>query len=89
MRTLKEAAPILGYTVKGLRKIVDRSRKKARGEKITGPVIGFFQACPHGPIKFTDDQLEDFVERYSIDPVNAVHKPKLKKVVATGDHGNW
>ena len=48
---LEEAAQLLGYSVSGLRKIINRSRRKIRGEPAVGPTIRFFQAG-RSPIKF-------------------------------------
>jgi hypothetical protein len=65
---LREAADALGYTVKGLRRIVERSRAKARGARIRGPTIKFFQAGEHSPIKFRGEWLEEFIAAHTVDP---------------------
>ncbi len=49
--SLKEAAEILGYTERGLRKIVERSKAKSNGVRTHGPTIKFFQTEPSAPIK--------------------------------------
>ena len=65
--SLQEAADALGYTVKGLRKIVDRSRAKANGARTRGPTIRFFQSCKGAPIKFKPAWIEEFIDRYTVD----------------------
>ncbi len=72
--SLKEAADYLGYTVKGLRKIVDRSRENAFGKRTRGPIITFCQASNGSPIKFKQEWLDEFVERHTVIP----QKPELK-----------
>jgi excisionase family DNA binding protein len=49
--TLQQAADRLGYTAKGLRKLVKR------GE------IRFLQARPRSPIKFRPEWLDEFIDR--------------------------
>jgi hypothetical protein len=67
---LQEAAETLGYTVKGLRRIVERSRAKARGVRTRGPTIKFFQAGEHSPIKFRREWIEEFIVGHTVDPGN-------------------
>lgn len=67
--SLEQAARMLGYTTKGLRKIVDRSRAKACGRRTQGPTIRFFQAAKGSPIKFKVEWVETFVEEHTVDPV--------------------
>jgi hypothetical protein len=68
MLDIIEAAKQLGYSPKGLRKIVDRSRAKARGAETRGPTIKFFQAGTRGSIKFRPEWLETFIAENTIDP---------------------
>ena len=65
---LKEAAELLGYSVPGLRKVVNRSRRKLRGQPVNGPTITFFQAGQRSPIKFKREWVEDFIRRHTCDP---------------------
>jgi hypothetical protein len=66
--SLEEAARMLGYTAKGFRKIVDRSRAKAAGHRTHGPTIRFFQATKGASIKFKVEWIEAFVSEHTIDP---------------------
>lgn len=66
--SLEKAALLLGYTPIGLRKIVNRSRDKATGKTTSGPTIRFFQTCKSAPIKFRIEWIEEFIDRYSVDP---------------------
>lgn len=78
MMNLKEAAAYLGYSPGGLRKIVDRSRRKTS----RGPKIKFFQTGPWGPILFRKAWLEEFIEAHTVDPTPAPYplpKPRKKK----------
>ncbi len=70
--TIQEAAEVLGYSVKGLRKIVDRSRAKANGARTRGPTIRFFQSCRGAPVRFKEEWIEEFIEHCTIDPGNGV-----------------
>ncbi|QDU42911.1 hypothetical protein Mal52_13800 [Symmachiella dynata] len=67
---------MLGYTTKGLRKIIDRSRAKANGAHTSGPTIRFFQTSKGAPIKFKSEWIEEFVERHTIEPEAA---PSIRK----------
>jgi len=66
--SLREAAEALGYTIKGLRKIVDRSRARANGVRTRGPTIRFFQTSRGAPVKFRPEWIEEFVDQCTIDP---------------------
>ena len=83
--TLQEAASILGYSVKGLRKIVDRSRAKASGARTRGPTIRFFQAVKGSPVKFRQEWLEEFIEQHTVNPSNGVPKPRKHRSKVTLD----
>jgi hypothetical protein len=82
MLSLREAAAVLGYTEHGLRKIVDRSRRKAKGVRIAGPTIRFFQTTASAPIKFRPEWLEEFVAAHTVNPVARaapIEPPKPRK----------
>ncbi|KKL20402.1 hypothetical protein LCGC14_2455810 [marine sediment metagenome] len=66
--SLEEAATALGYTVKGLRKIVDRSRARAHGARTRGPTIKFFQTTRGAPIRFRPEWIEEFIVDHTVDP---------------------
>jgi hypothetical protein len=66
MLSLREAAALLGYTEKGLRKIVAR-----RG-------IDFFQSKPWAPIKFRREWVESFVENHTTQKRRLVCRPKVQ-----------
>jgi len=70
--SIQEAAEVLGYSVKGLRKIIDRSRAKANGARTRGPTIRFFQSCRGAPVRFKEEWIEEFIENCTIDPGNGV-----------------
>ena len=74
--TLQQAADALGYSVKGLRKIVDRSRAKASGVRTRGPTIRFFQPAKGSPVKFREEWLEEFVEQHTVNPGDGVAPPR-------------
>jgi hypothetical protein len=61
--TLEEAAEQLGYSVSGLRKIVNSTK----AGKI-GPAIQFFQVG-RGPIKFRQEWIDEFVEANAVIPM--------------------
>lgn len=71
MLNIREAAETLGYTVKGLRRIVDQSRAKSRGETVQGPVIKFFQTTRRAPVLFRHEWLEEFIDSHTVDPSEA------------------
>lgn len=86
--SLQEAAEALGYTIKGLRKIVDRSRAKANGVRTRGPTIRFFQTTRGAPIKFKEEWIEEFIEEHTVDPSNGKpskngRKKKPKRMEST------
>ena len=68
MLTLKEAADYMGYTVGGLRKLVDRARVSHQGKYTEGPVIQFFQSTKKGPIRFKREWLDEFIRDHHIQP---------------------
>ena len=79
MLTIVEAAHRLGYTVKGLRNIVDRSRARAQGRPARGPVIKFMQVSRKSPLLFREEWIEEFIDACTIDPnVAQPESPKRK-----------
>ena len=79
MLGLVEVAQILGYTTKGLRKIVDRSRAKRQGVRTRGPTIKFFQTAKGAPIKFKRDWIEEFIAQHTVDPSASIDVAKPVK----------
>jgi hypothetical protein len=75
--SLQEAAEALGYTVKGLRRIVARSRAKANGARTRGPTIKFFQAGKNAPIKFKAVWVEEFIKAHTVDPARGSSVPRI------------
>ena len=65
--------------MKGLRKIVDRSRAKALGGKTRGPTIRFFQTTKGAPVKFKQEWLEEFVQQHTVNPDNELPQRKQRK----------
>lgn len=82
---LEEAAQLLGYSVSGLRKIINRSRRKIRGEPAVGPTIRFFQAGPKAPIKFKPVWIEDFICQHTGDPSRIVPAAQPRTANPSGD----
>jgi hypothetical protein len=78
--SLEEAASQLNYSPSGLRKIVNRTK---RGKP--GPQIQFFQAG-HGPIKFRQEWIDEFVLSNSLEPgqVVTLKNPKHGRRVKNG-----
>ena len=79
---------MLGYTEKGLRKIVDRSRARARGVRTRGPTIRFFQTTRGAPVRFKEEWIEEFVDQHTVDPGKAAsspngHKKKRRAAIET------
>ena len=79
MLTIAEAAERLGYTVKGLRNIVDRSRARAQGRPVRGPVIKFMQVSRKSPILFREEWIEEFIDACTIDPHGATPAPSVQR----------
>ncbi len=65
--SLQEAAEKLGYTTKGLRKIVDRSRANANGAETRGPTITFFQTTKGAPVKFKPEGIDAFIQEHTVE----------------------
>jgi hypothetical protein len=62
MLNIKQAAAYLGYSPKGLRKIIDRTRRKQAGACVQGPIIEFSQAGKRGTLHFRQEWLDNFIE---------------------------
>lgn len=75
---LREAARILGYTEKGLRKIVGRSRARAAGARTHGPTIKFFQTGKGGLVKFRPEWIDEFVDQHTVDPSEPAKEPAAR-----------
>ena len=88
--SIREAAEMLDYTEKGLRKIVERSRSKAAGARTHGPTIKFFQTGKGAPIKFRPEWIEEFIGENTVDPskeaTSTDGQRKRKKVRPQGMH---
>jgi len=84
---IDRAARLLGLSVSGVRKLVDRSRKTAKGESVRGPVIRFHQARPGGPILFRPEWIDDYVDGHTVD-TPPTHTPPTSRTRKS--HGsNW
>jgi hypothetical protein len=75
---IEEAAQILGYSVSGVRKIINRSRRRLRGEPVAGPTIRLFQAGPKGPIKSKRQWIDDFIRANTSDPSAVALHPETQ-----------
>ncbi len=84
---IQEAADALGYKVKGLRKIVERSRAKANGARTRGPTIKFFQSTKNAPIMFRPEWLEEFIDKHTIDPDYTPTRNEPRKYTPTETFG--
>jgi len=80
---LQSAASILGYKEKGLRKIVDRSRRKARGENVHGPTIKFYQSTRGAQILFRPEWLQEFIDTHTCDPDKTLPPARTAKHKST------
>lgn len=69
---LREAARMLGYTEKGLRKIVARSRARVAGARTHGPTIKFFQTAKGAAVRFRPEWIEEFINENTVDPSQPV-----------------
>jgi len=61
MLSLPQAAQLLGYTEKGLRNIVDRSKRALAGRRVQAPTIEFAQAGVRGAIRFRREWIDNFI----------------------------
>jgi hypothetical protein len=74
----------LGYGPSGMRKLIERSKRRLQGHPVKGPTIRFFQPNPGDEIKFRSEWLEDYIDACTHDPEKAplktlVAKPKREK----------
>jgi hypothetical protein len=69
---LREAAEQIGYSERGLRQIVERSRQKNLGYAVDGPTIKFMQAGKNSTILFKQEWLDEFIDLHTVDPSKAV-----------------
>jgi hypothetical protein len=84
MLSLPEAAKLLGYTQKGLRNIVDRSKRALAGRRVDAPTIEFAQAGVRGAIRFRREWLDAFIAGHPPAPAT---KTKGAAVRAKSSHG--
>ena len=84
MLTLPEAAKLLGYAEKGLRNIVDRSKRALAGRRVDAPTIEFAQAGVRGAIRFRREWLDAFIAGHPPAPST---KTKGAAVRAKSSHG--
>jgi hypothetical protein len=63
MLNLREAAAYLGYSADGLRKIIQRTKRRQAGVHVAGPTIEFSQAGKKGSLRFRRKWLDDFIEK--------------------------
>ncbi len=84
MLTLPEAAKLLGYTEKGLRNIVERSKRARAGQRVDAPTIEFAQAGVRGAIRFRREWLDAFIAGRPPAPTT---KTKGAAVRAKSSHG--
>ncbi|MBN1909348.1 MAG: hypothetical protein JW818_06395 [Pirellulales bacterium] len=78
---LKQAASLLGYKERGMRKLIERSKKRLLGYPVNGPTIKFFQPRPGDDIKFRPEWIQEFIDACTRDPekaplVTLIAKPK-------------
>ena len=82
--SMKQAAVRLGYSLPGMRKVIERSKRRLQGYPVKGPTIRFFQPSPGDEIKFRSEWLYEFIDACTHDPETAplktvVAKPNRKK----------
>jgi hypothetical protein len=82
MLNLKQAAAYLGYGSRGLREIVDRTRKSRARQHVVGPTIEFSQGGKGGTILFRREWLDDFIEANRVRPATLPPTPKARKRAA-------
>ncbi len=80
--SMKQGASRLGYSPSGMRKLIDRSKRRLQGYPVKGPTIRFFQPNPGDEIKFRPEWLENYIDAYTHDP----EKAPLKTLVAKPKH---
>lgn len=95
---LREASAYLGISEKKLRKIIERSRKRAEGISGQGKTIQFQQDGPGSQILFKREWLDEYLSATTLDPTasrtkiqvtrekqRSKHDPEL----AEGEHINF
>jgi hypothetical protein len=74
---MKEAAEYLHCSVSGLRKLIDRSKRRQRGHAVKGPTIMFQQPYPGADIRFRRNWLVQYIEKTTCRPEVAPLKTRL------------
>ena len=85
--SLKEAAAYLGYTERGLRKIVGRSWLARRGRIVNAPTIEFSQAGKRGAIRFRREWLDDFINKGRVMPIPDLPLATRRRTYRGKSHG--
>jgi len=75
---MKQGAIRLGYSPSGMRKLIERSKRRLEGYPVKGPTIRFFQPSPGDEIKFRPEWLDEFIDACTHDP----EKVSLKTIAA-------
>lgn len=65
---MKQAAFLLGYSSQGMRKLIERSKRRLQGYPVDGPTIKFFQPRPGDEIKFRLEWIWSYVDACTHDP---------------------
>jgi hypothetical protein len=68
MLNTEQAAHYLGVSMRSLQRIVARSKRRAAGLPVDGPVITYAQLGDHGAIRFKPEWLEEFIRRSTVIP---------------------
>lgn len=86
--SIADAAPLLGLTIHGVRKLVARSRRAADGEPVKGRTIAFLQDGRGSTIRFRPEHIQEYLDRITIDPGNGNgngnKKPRAGRGLAGG-----
>ena len=85
---LSEVARRLNYTERTLRRIVNRAKRRAKGEPVRGPVIRFMQAGKGAEIRFRPEWIEEFIRENTVDPLatplsTVAPRPRKRKPEST------
>ncbi len=70
--TIAEAALVLGKTPRGMRELIDRSRRAARGSDVSGATIRFAQDGRGGTILFKHEWLDEYIDGITVNPSRGV-----------------
>ena len=76
--SVKQGAMRLGYSLSGMRKLIEKSKRRLQGYPVKGPTIRFFQPNLGDEIKFRSEWLEDYINACTHEP----EKMPLKTLVA-------